>query len=425
MEMEEKIKKKVYYRINFVLASPLLIGCGNNNYTDNDILRDSNNVPYIPASSLAGIVFDLLKNDKDVNKYLGERPDYDEEYKNGKKLTKLTKSKVLIYDANLDEGQEYHTNYRDCVALDEYKVAKPGSKFDMEILEAGVKFTTYIEQNVYEGDECFADKIASLWFNRKILIGAKTMRGFGSIKDVKIEKKEFDLRDEGSTREWLDFDMYNYQKWDEFKNNVTLYEMPEIVLKLKQQGGISIRRYTTNIDDRMPHDYEQLVSHSDNNQSLPVVPGTSWAGAFRRRMEELKPGCCEKYFGMINKENKTKSRIRFSESYIYNAKAKKMVRNAIDRFTGGTVENALFTEKSYYFGDTTLVIRYDNEVEDEFLDILAAAITDLHYGYLAIGGLTSVGRGLFSVETINNIELSKENPYNQIREILRKGRDGK
>ena len=35
MEMEEKIKKKVYYRINFVLASPLLIGCGNNNYTDN------------------------------------------------------------------------------------------------------------------------------------------------------------------------------------------------------------------------------------------------------------------------------------------------------------------------------------------------------------------------------------------------------
>ena len=45
MEMEEKIKKKVYYRINFVLASPLLIGCGNNNYTDNDILRDSNNVP--------------------------------------------------------------------------------------------------------------------------------------------------------------------------------------------------------------------------------------------------------------------------------------------------------------------------------------------------------------------------------------------
>ena len=72
-----------------------------------------------------------------------------------------------------------------------------------------------------------------------------------------------------------------------------------------------------------------------------------------------------------------------------------------------------------------MIIRYDNEVEDEFLDILAAAITDLHYGYLAIGGLTSVGRGLFSIETINNIELSKENPYNQIREILRKGRDGK
>ena len=32
---------------------------------------------------------------------------------------------------------------------------------------------------------------------------------------------------------------------------------------------------------------------------------------------------------------------------------------------------------------------------------LAAAITDLHMGFLAVGGLTAIGRGLFKVEEIN------------------------
>ena len=39
---------------------------------------------------------------------------------------------------------------------------------------------------------------------------------------------------------------------------------------------------------------------------------------------------------------------------------------------------------------------------------LAAALTDLHMGYLAVGGETSVGRGLFSVNSINGEEVTEE-----------------
>ena len=50
-----------------------------------------------------------------------------------------------------------------------------------------------------------------------------------------------------------------------------------------------------------------------------------------------------------DKENR-KSCIRFSESRIEGGKWVTYTRNAIDRFTGGTVDGALYTEKTYYNG---------------------------------------------------------------------------
>ena len=36
---------------------------------------------------------------------------------------------------------------------------------------------------------------------------------------------------------------------------------------------------------------------------------------------------------------------------------------------------------------------------------LAATLTDLHYGFLAIGGETSIGRGLFNITKVNGKEM--------------------
>ena len=86
-------------------------------------------------------------------------------------------------------------------------------------------------------------------------------------------------------------------------------------------------------------------------------------------------------------------------------------RNAIDRFTGGTVDGALYSEKTYYCGRTSLMISCDfSDREDQdnisaeekrrLAGVLAAAILDLDNGYMAVGGLTAVGRGLFRAEKI-------------------------
>ena len=48
-----KIQKKSYYCISFRLSSPLAVGSGQNEETDKDLMRNGNNVPYLPASAIA------------------------------------------------------------------------------------------------------------------------------------------------------------------------------------------------------------------------------------------------------------------------------------------------------------------------------------------------------------------------------------
>ena len=209
-------------------------------------------------------------------------------------------------------------------------------------------------------------------------------------------------------------------------------EKCSITLELRQQGGISVRQYTTEVDEA---DYKQLTAQriageegEDEKEGTPVIPGTSWAGAFRAQMGRLDPDfrkgrtIAEKFFGKAkNKgEDSRKSRIGFSESRITGGKWVVNTRNAIDRFTGGTVDGALYTEKTYYNGRTVLEITCDfsgngekafSVSEDErkkFAETMAAAILDLNNGYMAVGGLTAVGRGLFTVEktTVNKKEFA-------------------
>ena len=87
----------------------------------------------------------------------------------------------------------------------------------------------------------------------------------------------------------------------------------------------------------------------ENANGIPVIPGTSWGGAFRHHMHALlrDTGISEKsntmkeldrYFGIgYESEEHIKSKLSFSESEIEikNEKKQKMttVRTALDRFT--------------------------------------------------------------------------------------------
>ncbi len=356
----------------------------------------------------------------------------------------LTDSAVIVYDANIikpdendKERNQKRISVRDMVALDEYKVSRPKSKFDFQILEPGDTFVTYMEQNCEdERDVKVIDEIARAWESGRIRIGAKTGRGYGKTKTVEIKQAVFNFNPENGSdgndiEKWLNFDMYGESDWgnpEYSEADDSILEKKEIFtikLGLRQDGAISIRQYSGQSEDP---DYSQMK----RLDGKPVIPGTSWAGAFRAQMEKLdrdfsrNSELSELFFGSVKKNDENvdckekkdeetadsshRSRIVFSESVLEAPEGQELTwinytRNAIDRFSGGTIDKALYTERTCYHGDTDLEINCDMtgiepEQASRFKKVLAAAILDLHNGYMAVGGLTSVGHGLFKVKEI-------------------------
>lgn len=408
----KKILKKQYLKIEFTLLSPLSIGNGKNEKTDQDIVLNSRGIPYIPGSAVAGVFRDACKKvmgDEWTQRYFGSIRDNVND--NGNK--EITESQFRVYDAYI-QSEEYFVSRRDGVALDDYKYGIPGAKFDREILESSIIFRTFIERDIdtNESEEDAFNKLAEVLHNIPIFFGSKISRGYGRVGNFKIFKKEFSF-DTKQGSGWLDFDMYKDDCWKKSleisKSDKVFLENKKITLELALQGGISIRQYTTEIKEGVEQvpDMKQLIIRQKNEsgklEEVPVIPGTTWAGAIGHRMKLFYPNV-SKYFGKGGEDGKMRSKIFFSESQIKDTVCKVISRNAIDRFTGSTVDGALFTEQIYYGGTTVLEIYFDlyKEIDLDFIKSLAVALSDLHEGLLAIGGGTSIGRGIFKVTKVND-----------------------
>lgn len=407
----KKILKKQYLKIEFTLLSPLSIGNGKNEKTDHDILLNSRGIPYIPGSAIAGVFRDGCKKvmgDEWTQKYFGTIRD------NGSE--EITESQFKVYDAYI-KPEDYFISRRDGVALDDYKYGIPGAKFDREILESGIIFRTFIDRDIYineSKEEDAFDKLAEILHNVPIFFGSKISRGYGRVGNFKIFKKEFSF-DTNKGSSWLDFNMYKDDCWvtssEISKSDTGFLKTKKITFELALQGGISIRQYTTEIKEgvyQVP-DMKQLTVRRKNGldeiEEVPVIPGTTWAGAIGHRMKLFYPNISE-YFGKGGENGRVRSKIFFPESQLKDYELKVISRNAIDRFTGSTVDSALFTEKICYGGTTILEIYFDlcEEIDLDFIRSLAVSIADIHEGLLSIGGGTSVGRGIFKVKKVNDSE---------------------
>lgn len=398
-----KIIGKNYYYIKFELESPLSVGSGEKEESDKDILVDSLGYPFIPASSMTGVYREVL-GETTAEKSFGRRLKSDQEEDGN-----LDESRIITYDAVLadsDEQRKFYIGKRDMVQLDEYKTAMKGKKFDFQILEPNTQMLTYIEENIYEGEqpEQSIEQILYIWKTRGLCFGTKTKRGYGVTKAADIKKIEFP---EIKNSQWIDFDIYDSACWNaaevwepESELNTDYSKGFQIEMKLKQKGGLSIREYSTNVNEV---DYAQLTLKTDKKTA--VIPGTSWAGVFRAQMKKLgmSEACLNELFGSLKKELGIRSKLSFSESQIKDGSDKIFTRNAIDRFTGGTIQGALYKDSTRYLGTTDLKITcssLDAAAPEEVSSILAAAIMDLHYGFMAVGGLTAIGRGLFEISKL-------------------------
>lgn len=417
-----KILETIFIKANIKLISPISIGNAIEDNTDNDLLTDSEGKIFIPGTSIAGAVRSYLDNiykDKEIlNKYMG--------YSNG---DKGCQSSVYFYDAEIiKEGK---ITIRDGIALEEFlKVTKDTAKYNYEVAERDNVFSFKLELVIRKWNEECKDEFYNITKivikaiqEGKILLGSKTNRGLGKVRLDNLQALKFDFNRPEALKEYLDF------SWDkDFSDNetVSFYEgnkvidinsielnkdsLTKIQVPLKVKDTLFIRNYLLSNDDV---DAEQM-----NFDGKFIIPGTTWSGAFKHRMFIIlydllngdKPTrILNDLFGEKGDNKKQlgkQSRIIFEESISNDvARFHEIRRTKIDRFTGGACDKGLFESRVAVGGNTELNIWIKDAKEHEIALVLMC-IYDLLSGFLAIGGETSVGRGILSSN--EELEIKKE-----------------
>ncbi len=422
-----KVLRRKVCQISFKTLSPLSIASGEDEWTDSDVLKNGDGKPFVPGSSIAGAIRSYLKKDKDEKCLMG--------YSGANDLGKM--SSLFISDAEFAEGISLET--RDGVSLNPNKTAKTGSKYDMEILEHGAVGVFYIEYVERENDDMDAlsveDELRKVFHGfelGEIRLGRKKTRGFGEICLETIKCREFD------SSNYLDYSKaYDPDCWEALadekekwcNSEKTEQEKIHIEVPLKLRGGISIRKYAA---IKGQPDFAHIT-----DKGVPAIPGSSMAGAIRHRvydiLEQLNQLVKEiddsktieikqkidSMFGYVSKEKAKKSNIVINETEIKGATPLTMTRTGVSRFESAVKQGALYKELTYVNGTLTLKISVDRDDDSNWIiGLLLLALKDLQNGYLAVGGETAIGRGIFEENgsILIDGEEGKEDEY--IAELL-------
>lgn len=336
---------------------------------------------------------------------------------------------------------------RDSVKLDSAsRTAKSGALFNRQLWPAGTRFPIRFELVLarprplsehnnkkakgldweqYQRDLCCAllGALVALT-DGSITLGAHKRRGYGRVAVENWRIKQYDLRDRKQLVTWLqagarslaeqgvtittDLKQHDLFKGCDVPDRRTWFDMRAT---FGLDGSILIRA------GGQPGASPDMV-HLSNAAGQPVLPGTSVAGALRARaariLNLLRPDkaadILDDMFGSdLHKVDEAKrqgefeqarklhaSRLTVQETVIKNGQFD-LIQNrvAIDRFTGGAFESALFNEQPLWgteHTELTINLHLINPQEHE-IGLLLLLLKDLWTGDLPLGGEISVGRG--------------------------------
>jgi len=300
----------IRYIAHFVVETntPLAIGSGEKGLTvDRLIVRDANGLPYIPGTSLAGVVRheiteelledvvnDIFGHQDNENKGQGSRINFS----SAVLVSGDGKQKALegLHNINLKEG--YYSYFNRLPERDHVRITHRGSadteghgKFDEELVHKGVRFMFEIELEGKEADKENWVKILNILHNPSFRIGAGTRKGFGALKIVECRTKEIDLKksisDYLSITSSLNKEVNN---WSEFKSNAEHLDKKfyHYVLNVEPENFYIFGAGIGDEDVDMAPKKEKYFEWSNGKPKLTeanvLIPGTSVKGALAHRV---------------------------------------------------------------------------------------------------------------------------------------------
>lgn len=511
--------KRYIARIIIEAETPLSVGSGEKGLvTDRLVAKDANGLPYIPGTSLAGVLRSSLDDKKLADALFGFGGE------NGEGSRVLLSSAHLVgedgkmvmeglKDFNGQAG--YYSYFSRLPERDHVRMTDKGSadtahhgKYDEELVHKGARFVFSLELIAEDKDsenwKLLLDKLGSPLFR----IGAGTRKGFGKIKIVSDQSfyQEFDLTVKEQLNQYLklssslnestqgwerillsqsseqigwekfslklqpkDFFLFGagfgdddadnkpkterYIEWSSGKPKLTEQEfllIPGTSVKgiishrvayhynrakdvvIQKVGSVSL---TTALDEN--HLNEELAGQFNlDNIDWPSID-ERWLELERQidnlQLEDLKAWkaiednindeiaepranqapvgennlAVRELFGFAKDSDDSRNsdglrgRVIIDDIYLpYDKRQEKVFNHTkIDRFTGGTIDGALFQEKAVrYQNPVTIDIWVDKKAFEEDADVKKAfedTLNDIKSGNLQLGGNSGKGHGVF------------------------------
>ena len=478
--MENTYRYRQLARIILETETPLVIGSGNKDIkTDSVVAKDINELPYIPATTLAGLIRHSLP--EELQEYwMGFQTKKDGE---GSRII-LSEGKILSANGNPIDGLNLVKDkitqlcrelpIRQHVRINQQGTAVKNGKFDEEIVPKGVRFCFEIELMAEKDKPGIMDTILSIIQSDGFRIGSGSRSGFGKIKVVGILRRDLDLCVPDELTLYLGKSASLAKAWEGYKPYTpSATKESDCIFYTLELKPVDFMFFGSGFGDErsdMTFVREPVITWEKGKATIVeqerviLIPASSVKGALAHRTayhynrlegvfadkktaEEL-----EKNTGKENKavktlfgsegdrkgKNKQRGNILFSD-IIEEQKVpleKKVLNHVkIDRFTGGAVDGALFSEEVLYapekifnlelmlrktavdeeevlyaprktFFNLELMLRKTavDEKDGKIVKAFEAALTDLCRGYLPLGGGVNRGNGTFKGKLNKNGE---------------------
>jgi CRISPR/Cas system CSM-associated protein Csm3 (group 7 of RAMP superfamily) len=349
---------------------------------------------------------------------------------------------------------------RQHVRMSHKGAAEQGGKFDEQVVYKGSRFCFEMELVGNKNDEESWDKLLAEFNNPAFRLGGGTRKGFGAIKVEKVKSEILDLTNEEELNRYLDkTSELNDTFWDTIEgktpeNDETNWIKYELTLTPDDFFLFGSGFGSENGSADMSYVTERVIIWENGqakfSEEKVLIPAASVKGALAHRTafhfnkaQEVfadkidEPGFCQSLlqkgywipehcdhfknnnkedilkmiaegnpavrnlFGFsANNEDGQRGSVLFSDVFLSekNENKQKLLNHvAIDRFTGGAMDGALFSEEVAANEEAfTLEIFVKNNIEKVFMKAFECGLDDLCNGMLPLGGGTMRGHGCFN-----------------------------
>jgi len=451
----EKTKFTIRYVSRIVLEAetPFTIGSGEKDLlTDALVAKDVNGLPYLPGTSLAGVIRSAcgIKRQEDTpfgyqdkNGGQGSRVIFSDGVMIGKDGRPVDGLRVISHN------DDFYAHFkmlpvRQHVRINSLGSTDKGGKFDEQVTYQGTRFCFEMEllSTGSEDEALFYEKMLNVLRRSTFRVGGGTHNGFGLMKVIALQRRDYDLTNPDDLESYvsrsasLDSPLEGAKKLT--TDTITDSTWQRYTLKLQPKDFFLFGSGMGDDEADMTPVSEAYIVWTDGKPTFQergiLIPATSVKGALAHRTayhwnklkkrfvdndgeKPLTGDACpavEAIFGKAGQDSDKDIKcgnIMLSDVIIsagQKTEGEKIMNHvAIDRFTGGTMDGALFTEKVINgLGreiQLTVDVRKDSIQGEDIRKAFELALQDIDDGLLPLGGGVNRGNGTF-VRTLSKEE---------------------